>query len=87
MQHMKSNPHAVKVIDALGGTAEVARIFNVRMPSVSDWKRDGIPPARVMFLSLAHADQLIGIDLKAATATRRSQPVDQTTTTQGAHHG
>lgn len=65
------NQHAVKVIDALGGTAEVARICKVRMPSVSDWKRDGIPAARMMFLGAVHASELQGIDLDAATATRR----------------
>ena len=65
------NLHAVQVIDALGGTAEVARICKVRMPSVSDWKRDGIPSARVMFLSVAYVAKLQGMDLKAATAARR----------------
>lgn len=65
------NLHAVQVIDALGGTAEVARIFKVRMPSVSDWKRDGIPSARVMFLSVAYVATLQGINLEAATAMRR----------------
>lgn len=67
------NQHAIQVIDALDGTAEVARLCDVRMPSVSDWKRVGIPHARMMFLSVAYADKLAGIDLKAATATRRSQ--------------
>lgn len=65
------NQHAVQVIDALGGTAEVARICKVRMPSVSDWKRDGIPAARMMFLSAVHSIALNGIDLEAATAVRR----------------
>lgn len=74
---MKSNPHAVKVIDALGGTAEVARIFNVRMPSVSDWKRDGIPSARVMFLRVAYASKLEGVDLEKATAVRRPAAREQ----------
>jgi len=69
------NQHAVQVIDALGGTAEVARICKVRMPSVSDWKRDGIPSARMMFLSAVHLKALSGIDLEAATAARRL-PVD-----------
>ncbi len=66
------NTHAAKVIDALGGTAEVARLFEISMPSVSDWKRDGIPPARVMFLRVAKRKQLAGIDLQAATADRAS---------------
>ena len=71
------NQHAVQVIDALGGTAEVARICKVRMPSVSDWKRDGIPPARMMFLRAVHSVALSGIDLEAATAARRTPADDE----------
>jgi hypothetical protein len=41
-----------EIIDALGGTAEVARICNVRPPSVSEWRKNGIPPARRQFLML-----------------------------------
>ena len=66
------NRHAAQVIDALGGTAAVARLFDARMPSISNWKRDGIPPARMMFLQLAYKKALAGIDLKAATAPRRA---------------
>lgn len=69
---MRMNRHATQVIDALGGTAAVARLFDARMPSISNWKRDGIPPARMMFLQLAHKKALAGIDLKAATAPRRT---------------
>ena len=71
------NPHAQKVIDALDGTAEVARLCEVRMPSVSGWKRDGIPPARMMYLREVRKDVLVDIDLDAATAAprvRRAKP-------------
>ena len=73
------NLHATQVIDALGGTAEVARLFDVRMPSVSDWKRDGIPHARMMLLRETRKEQLAGIDLAAATAPRRNRcaPAEQ----------
>ncbi|MDH0494119.1 hypothetical protein [Comamonas aquatica] len=67
------NPHATQVIDVLGGTAEVARLFDVRMPSVSDWKRDGIPHARMMLLRETRKEQLGDIDLAAATAVRRGR--------------
>lgn len=67
------NPHATQVIDVLGSTAEVARLFDVRMPSVSDWKRDGIPHARMMLLRETRKDQLADIDLSAATAPRRTR--------------
>lgn len=65
------NTHATQVIEALGGTAEVARLFDISMPSVSDWKRDGIPSTRMMFLRVAKRKELVGIDLTAATAPRR----------------
>lgn len=67
------NTAASQVIDKLGGTAEVARLFSVAMPSVSDWKKDGIPPARVMFLRVAKRKELAGIDLDAATARKAKQ--------------
>lgn len=69
---MKVNKHAIEVIDALGGTAEVARICKVRMPSVSDWKREGIPCARLMYLEVAFAAELQGIDLQAARNLKRN---------------
>lgn len=78
------NKPATQVIDALGGTAAVARIFDVKQPSVSDWKKDGIPASRVMFLKLAYRKALAGIDLAAATAPRRTRmtgmPLAQPTT-------
>ena len=41
------------LIDALGGTAEVARLSEVRSPSVSGWRASGrIPEDRLIRLSL-----------------------------------
>ena len=48
--------NASEIIDALGGTAEVARICNVRPPSVSEWRVKGIPEARRMFLEVLRPD-------------------------------
>ena len=62
------NTHAIQVIEALGGTTDTARICGVSMPSVSNWKRAGIPPARMMFLRVAKRKKLAGIDLDAATS-------------------
>ncbi|KRD71416.1 Rha family transcriptional regulator [Lysobacter sp. Root96] len=47
---------ANQIIDALGGTAEVARLCNVKPPSVSEWRRNGIPDARVQYLRLLRPD-------------------------------
>lgn len=43
---------ANQIIDALGGTAEVARLCHVKSPSVSEWRTNGIPPARLQYLRL-----------------------------------
>lgn len=32
-----------EIIDALGGTTRVAELCEVRPPSVSDWRKHGIP--------------------------------------------
>lgn len=50
MTVMKHNDS--KIIDALGGTTQVAQICEVRPQAVSKWRRDGIPPARRMYLGL-----------------------------------
>lgn len=44
-----------QVIDALGGTAKVARLCEVEMAAVSQWRHSGIPNARLMFLKLARS--------------------------------
>lgn len=47
-----------KLIDALGGTAAVARLFDIKPPSVSEWKQEGrsIPKARLQTLKLLRPD-------------------------------
>ena len=42
------------IIDALGGTLAVARLFRIKPPSVSGWRRNGIPSARMDYLQLAY---------------------------------
>lgn len=48
------NPN--QIIDALGGTFRVAKLCDVRPPSVSDWRRYGIPRARMMFLRVVRPE-------------------------------
>ena len=43
-----------EVIKSLGGTAKVAQIFDIKMPSVSSWKKNGIPKARLMYLKVKY---------------------------------
>jgi phage terminase Nu1 subunit (DNA packaging protein) len=45
-----------QLIDAMGGTAKVAALCKVSMAAVSQWRDDGIPEARRMFLELARPD-------------------------------
>lgn len=45
-----------KIIQALGGTFAVARMFSIKPPSVSQWTVRGIPPARRMYLQLLRPD-------------------------------
>lgn len=45
-----------EIIDRLGGTAAVARMCKVRMPSVSEWRLTGIPAARRQYLELLRPD-------------------------------
>lgn len=47
---------ASQIIDELGGTAAVAKLCEVSAPSVSEWRRNGIPRARVQFLRVVRPD-------------------------------
>jgi DNA-binding transcriptional regulator YdaS (Cro superfamily) len=40
-----------EIIDTLGGTTKVARLCNTSLPSVSMWRKKGIPPDRMIFLA------------------------------------
>ncbi len=51
-----------EVIDALGGTAKVARLFGRRMTVVSNWRTSGGFPANTY---LAFRDALNGIHAEA----------------------
>lgn len=54
--------NASVIIEALGGTFRVAELCEVRPPSVSDWKKHGIPRARMMFLRVARPDVFKALD-------------------------
>lgn len=51
-----------EIINALGGTNEVARLCEVRPPSVSEWRHLGIPKARMMFLRLAKPEVFAALE-------------------------
>lgn len=45
-----------ELIDKLGGTAVVARMCQIKAPSVSEWRVKGIPQARRLYLALLRPD-------------------------------
>ena len=47
---------ANQVIDQIGGTSEVARICDVTVGAVSQWRTNGIPRARMMYLQVIRPD-------------------------------
>lgn len=58
------------IIDKLGGTAEVARLCEITAQAVSQWRDDGIPKARLMYLTLLRPDvfKKVGADSTAKEA-------------------
>ena len=44
------------IIDRLGGTSETARLCEVKPPSVSEWRKTGIPKTQLKFLKLARPE-------------------------------
>lgn len=43
-------------IDAIGGTSFTALLCDVSSPAVSQWRKNGIPPARRAFLGVIYPD-------------------------------
>lgn len=44
------------IINLLGGTNSVAQLCEVTKGAVSQWRKDGIPDARMMYLKLLRPD-------------------------------
>ncbi|HQS59751.1 MAG: hypothetical protein B7Y56_03130 [Gallionellales bacterium 35-53-114] len=53
-----------KIIDDLGGTNAVAEICNVTKGAVSQWRKEGIPDSRLMYLKLLRPDIFSSPDKK-----------------------
>lgn len=43
---------AGKIIDAMGGTASVSKLCDLKMPTVSSWRKYGIPKGWYMYFTL-----------------------------------
>lgn len=53
---MNTDPTPDEIIDLLGGTTATAELCDVQPPSVSEWRKTGIPRARLMFLKAVRPD-------------------------------
>ena len=62
-----------QIIDAAGGTAKVARLCEVEMAAVSQWRHSGIPNARLMFLKLARPEVFSEISKQESAAEAESE--------------
>lgn len=47
---------ANQIIDALGGTTKVAELCEVTTGAVAQWRKDGIPNARLMYLRVVRPE-------------------------------
>ncbi|KQV50053.1 Cro/CI family transcriptional regulator [Massilia sp. Root335] len=65
---MSQNNTPDEIIDALGGTSEVAKLCRVSDAAVSQWRRAGIPQPRLMYI------QAIRPDLFMSQITTTPQP-------------
>ena len=45
-----------EIIEALGGSTAVAELCEVTVGAVSQWRTDGIPKARMMYLKVVRPD-------------------------------
>lgn len=46
-----ANTKSSEIIDLLGGTAKTARRTQVKMPSVTKWRKNGIPKDKLIILA------------------------------------
>ncbi len=58
---------AIRVIEAFGGTAAVSRLCHIKPPSVTNWKKTGIPAARRDFLRVLRPGLFNGSNKKSGT--------------------
>lgn len=56
---------STRVIDAIGGTVKVARLCSVTKGAVSQWRDNGIPRARLMYLRLLRPDVFATLDAES----------------------
>ena len=60
-------------IDMLGGTSAAADFFEVKPPSVSEWRVRGIPKARLMYLKVSRPDIFVASQKRPRRSSTRKQ--------------
>lgn len=65
-----------EIIDALGGTSEVAKMFQIKPPSVSEWRKNGIPKDKLQILRLTRPDVFAQLEAMRAEGVK-SRPYRQ----------
>jgi hypothetical protein len=65
--------YAVRVIDLLGGTGAVAELCDIKPPSVSGWKRNGIPKAQLNYLRAIRPDVFNEVHNEVTPSAESSQ--------------
>lgn len=66
----EAKAEAGRLIDALGGTSVVAALCQTSLSAVSQWRENGIPDARLMFLRVIRPEMFP--DLVSGAPSRRA---------------
>ena len=66
------NDEANKVIDYLGGSTAVARMCDIKTPSVCEWRHKGLPKPWRKYLMCAHPEAF-GLKQKKRSKERRGE--------------
>ncbi|MDP1594152.1 MAG: hypothetical protein Q8L80_07910 [Gallionella sp.] len=66
-----------EIIDAFGGTCDLALLCDVEPSAISQWRTNGIPKARLMYLKLLRPD------LFATAKCTPKPPAEQSASEQG----
>lgn len=68
--NIQKNIEAAKVIELLGGTVAVSRMCEIQSPSVSRWKRNGIPKDQARYLREVRPDVFQSVDYEKCLSVR-----------------
>lgn len=64
-----------QLIDALGGTSEVAKLIRTPMTTVHAWRKTGIPDPRLDHIKLAASARGKAAELETALSVLADEPV------------